>query len=155
MKYAIVKDGVVFEVLESLDISKAKTALIIDITDMAPEPNVGWVLIGNSLQKKQISESEKTDIILDMRFKFGNKLADEMIKKMSKTNLSLIASGQTLNINTVISNFSSIESALRKCAVPTARNAIASLMVAYPEYTNDFSYALGEIDSYLAKESLL
>ena len=158
MKCALIKNGKVDSVKELTEEEYFKEAksyeLIIDITEIFPEPSVGWELQGNRLVFS-VDEDKKTDLILDMRFKFGNRLADDMVKKMSKVNLKLIAQGQTLNINTVVSNFVGVEAALRKCAIPTAKSAITSLLAAYPEYTEEFNHALSEINNYLASEALI
>lgn len=157
-KYALLRDNVVVDIknLESSDLEQVIPTCqqIIDVEDATIPPQVGWVLDGNCLKAGQTpSPSARLALIMDMRFKFGNKLADEMVKKMSIRNLALIAAGQTLNINTVIVTFSGIESAMRKCAIPTAKSGILAMSSSYPEYTEEFTYAISEIDNYLAIEA--
>jgi len=157
-KYALLEDNIVIKIDDLDDEAYQreihKYSSIIDVEDLLPQPSVGWKLVGNKIVPSEtLSNDAKLKIKMDMRFKFGNNLADIMVKKMSIRNVELIALGQVMNINTVIANFSGIEQALRKCAIPTAKSGIQSLSSVYTEYSNEFSYALTEINNYLNIES--
>ena len=155
--HAIIKDNIVTKI-ESLDSEAIRdqypNCLCVDIHDDVIKPSVGFILSGNKMIAPQaISYLDSQMQKMSGRFVFGNNLADYMVKRMSVRNLELIALGQTLNIGAVISQFNSIESLLRKCALPTVIGLLNSLIASYPEYTNEFQYALTELQNYINYEN--
>lgn len=159
--HACIKDGKVSQLIEISSEEQVyelsvNYSTVVDVSEMSPQPQIGWVIDGININPPApLSTDLKMKTIMDMRFKFGNDLADAMVKKMSIRNIALINSGQTLNINTVIQTFSTIENAIRKCAIPTAKSALTSILPLYPEYNEEFTYALNEINNYLLSETNL
>jgi hypothetical protein len=159
-KIALLKNNIIVEIreVEDCDIRTLSNQcdLIIDITEHNSTPLVGWVLIGNSLTVSvPLDLHEKERSKMEARFIHGNKLADEMVKRMSIRNIELIKLGQVLNINTVIQTFSGIENALRKCALPTALSAINNIIPVYTEYNNEFLYAKLDLENFLTNEAII
>lgn len=88
---------------------------------------------------------------MDARFRFGNRLCDELIKMLSAKNILL---GKTsAQVNAIISSMAPIEQALRKCALPTALYAIQMISPAYPEYAEEFTYAVDSLHAFIDNES--
>jgi len=159
-KYAVLNNNIVTEIalLETEDsIAKAMVSqMVVDVDDLLIQPEIGWVLVGNEIKPASPLSAEARLIkIMQMRFKFGNQLADLMVQKMSIRNVTLIAAGQTMNINAVIQTFSGIEAALRKCAIPTARAGIIAMSATYTDYSEEFAFALSELNNYLNIENIL
>jgi len=156
-KYALIKDNVVvsIETLEenSLQDKAWEYQLIVDIQDMAVEPQVGWILEGNQLvpSSQSLSPEQLEDMRMRARFKVGNKICDEAVVMISRKNKIL---GKTaVEINQIITTFMPIEQALRKCALPTALNGINQIRSTYPEYGEIFDYVAAELSNYLNSEA--
>jgi hypothetical protein len=159
-KIALLKNNIIVEIreVEDDDIRSLSNQcdLIIDITEHNSMPAVGWILIGNLLTASvPLDVHEKERSKMEARFIHGNRLADEMVKRMSIRNVELIKLGQVLNINAVIQTFSGIENALRKCALPTALSAINTIIPVYTEYNNEFLYAKLDLENFLANEAIV
>jgi hypothetical protein len=155
-KYALIKDNVVVSVEtfgEDTYQEKAKEyQLIVDIEDMAVEPQVGWVLEGNQLKpfSENLSPEQREDIRMRARFKVGNRVCDEAVVMISRRNKIL---GKTATeVNQIITTFMPIEQAMRKCALPTALGGINKMRALYPEYEDIFDYVVAELSNYLNSE---
>ena len=88
MIYAIVNNNIVESILETDDVeSYLKTnQLIIDITDIYPQPNVGWVLNGNKLEGEDPVLTWKiTRLAMRQRF-----TTDELISLYAAANTIVI-----------------------------------------------------------------
>jgi hypothetical protein len=155
--YACIIDNVVSEIKkvseeESMpDFSDYE--LVFDITGCERNIKAGWVLqngqfadpgdLPNDIEPVQMSK-------MDARFRFGNQLCDHMIKILSIKNLVL---GKTSSqVSSMISAFLPVEMALRKCALPTALGAMRLMRPAYGEYSEEFQYAIDELENFLAGE---
>lgn len=155
-KYAVVNNNVVVSV-ELLDESqyreKAKASqLVIDIHDLAVEPQVGWVLDGNELKValQDVSAEQLEDIRMRARFKVGNRVCDEAVIMISGRNKTL--GKNSAQVNQIISTFMPIEQAMRKCALPTALGGINLMRAGFPEYEDIFEYVASELSNYLNSE---
>lgn len=155
-KYALIQNNEVVELKDLQDEEVAEALktfqLAIDITDQLPQPEVGWKFVGNKLEPfdDNLSDEERDLIRMDRRFRFGNALCDEAVKILSVRNRALDKS--SAQVNQIISTFTPIEMALRKCALPTAAGGIQAMAPSFPEYSQDFDYLLGKLNSFLANE---
>lgn len=154
--YALINDNEVVELKEMEDAEVAEAMrsyqLAIDITDHIPQPDVGWVFVGNKLKPygDNLTDEQKDMIRMERRFVFGNTLCDEAVRLLSVRNRAL---GKTsAQVNQIIGTFAPIEMALRKCALPTAAGGIQAIAPSFPEYAQDFDYLLGKLNSFLANE---
>jgi hypothetical protein len=156
--YAIVNNNKVTDVKNLSDeyfaIEIKHNQLIVDVSEMVTTPGIGWKLDGNQLipgdEATEYTDSMPEMLKMNNRFKFGNQLCDEMVKLLSIRNLELGKTSQ--QVSTMISTFLPIEMALRKCAIPTALGGIMMMAPAFPEYTDQFNYAIGKITTFLATE---
>lgn len=155
-KYALVKDNVVVSV-ETLDESQYRDRardyqLIIDIEDMVFEPQVGWILEGNQLKNFSIdlSNEQLEDMRMRARFKIGNKICNEAVIMISGRNRTL--GKNSTEVNQIITIFTPIEMAMRKCALPTALGGISQMRSGFPEYHDIFDYVIAELSNYLNSE---
>lgn len=155
-KYAIVNNNIVssIELLDNLQyIEKSKVSqLVIDIHDLAVEPQIGWVLVGNELKvaPHNASAEQLEDIRMRARFKVGNRVCDEAVILISCRNKAL--GKNSTEVNQIINTFMPIEQAMRKCAIPTALGGINLMRSGYPEYEDIFEYIASELSNYLNSE---
>jgi hypothetical protein len=156
-KYALIKNNVVVSVEtmeEETYREKAKEhQLIVDIEDLAVEPQVGWVLEGNRLIhfSQDLSPEQLEDLRMRARFKVGNKVCDEAVIMISGRNRMLAKT--SAEVNQIITTFMPIEQAMRKCALPTALGGINQMRAGFPEYDDIFAYVAGELSNYLGSET--
>ncbi len=155
-KYALLRENFVVSI-ESLDEIQYREKckeyqLIIDVEDLAVQPDIGWVLDGNSAKpySSSMSESEKEDKKMRARFRIGNAICDEAVIKISARNRALAKT--SAEVSAIITNFMPIEMALRKCALPTALGGIIQMKPAYTEYEDIFNEIINKINAYLASE---
>lgn len=155
-KYALLKENFVVSI-ENLDEAQYREKskdyqLIIDIEEASIQPDIGWVLDGNSLKpySSSMSEAEKEDKKMRARFRIGNAICDEAVIEISARNRAL--SKTSAEVSAIITNFMPIEMALRKCALPTALGGIMQMKPAYMEYEDIFNEIISKLNTYLASE---
>lgn len=155
-KYALVKNDVVISVeMLTEDAYRQKSMecqVIVDISELVIEPEIGWVLEGNALRphSSNISLEKIEDTKMRNRFKVGNKVCDEAIVLISGRNRML--EKNSTQVNQIITTFTPIELAMRKCALPTALLGIAQMRSLFPEYLDIFDYVSSELTNYLNSE---
>lgn len=157
--YACIRDGAVVEVKVVTDETPFVNegySHVFDVTGSEPAVTAGWTYADNQLIAPEnapegVAEHAAELAKMEARFKFGNALADHMIKVLSVKNLEL---GKTsAQVNTMISAFLPIEMALRKCALPTALGGILYMKPTWAEYDAEFQMAVDDLQAFLASES--
>lgn len=154
--YACIDENVVVDVL-SLDedafLSKSKIhALLIDITDIIPTPEIGWALSGNKL-------IPAPEIIQDndvRRFyqqsaqrKFGQQLIVEAIDLIGARNLKLHEENIPADVALLASQMASIKLLLEGGALKTSKTLCAAISPLFPLHSDILSVIISKIDNFL------
>lgn len=150
--YALVNNAVVTAILEFEDVEFETYArvnhMVIDITDLDPRPQIGWVLNGNilefpqSLSNREIFEEE----LNDKKVEFGIKLSRKAINKIGARNKILNKNGT--QVIALLTQLVGVKSLLETGALGTARNSCVGLKTVYTEYTDIFDYVIVEINVF-------
>lgn len=152
-KYAIVDNNVVIQIKE-MDESEYMTLsrqhqLIIDITDMLPQPSLSWLLVGNALQAPSgsLTQEQQLEIIVGQYRKYGEELSKVLNDKVGARNLML---GKTeAQISSLVTTLISIGTLLEKGALKTARTVMQQVNPGFSEYSDIFDYGIDAITSYV------
>lgn len=80
---------------------------------------------------------------------FGNRLAPILVDKVGDRNLTLIASGTTVNIPALMTALESIEKYLKAGAIGTAKNVLLYYKPSYVPYDDILQYGINEITNYI------
>lgn len=151
-KYALVNNNVVtstvsFEEDEYGAYSKSND-LVVDITDIVPEPHVNWVLNGNILEIPSGSSSkEEFEIALaERKSEFGTRLAKSSIDKIGARNKILNKSGEQVAI--VLNALLGIKFLLETGALGTARYSCSQVKLTYTDYADIFDCVIEQINIF-------
>lgn len=151
-KYAILNNNTVTEVVELSDedyrIYIQNNQMAIDITDMSPQPLVGYVLNGNKLEVPQgRGDREEYEYALAVKkTDFGIKVARIAIDKIGARNKILNKSGT--QVTALLSQLLNIKLLLETGALGTARYACSTLLSVYTEYEDIFQDVINQINSF-------
>ena len=151
-KYAIIKNSVVIQILdlEEEDVSNysKQHESIIDISNSIPQPQIGWVLIGNTLQfPTGISDREKLEIELaEKKTIFGTKLSTTAINMVGARNKILDKNGS--QVAAALNDLLIVKLLLETGALGTARNSCNQLKMLYTEYGDIFDFVISEINNF-------
>lgn len=120
-KYAILDENIVVEVLDLDDAGYVREAsyhqLIVDIQDLVIHPQVGWVLVGNTLTPPPGQTVPVKDAI-KARIKYYQSEAPELLRELYATNTLL---GITLQqSNQMFSDYQDVLIRIREGAWPSA-----------------------------------
>jgi hypothetical protein len=146
-KYAFIKDNVV-RLVDSIDEQDYSLHIrewdsIIDVEDLSPVPQVGWMLIGNSLLPVSPETQQREQQV------FGALLALEMVNKMGARNLALSQSGTSVNVSTILTNLAAVKALTETGALKTARSALQMYAPAMPLHADILAEAVQRITSFL------
>lgn len=156
-KYALLNDNIVVSV-ENLTLEqyaeKIKThQAIIDIEDMLPEPGVGYVLVGNTLQANvQMSQLQFEEALAEKKCKEGKAISDLAVIKLGAINKILNKNGT--QVAQILNSMFSVKLLLETGALGTARAIISQLIAVYPEYNEIFAECITKINDFEAKYGL-
>lgn len=151
-KYALLNNNVISKIIECEDSSlqglSSGNDLTIDITDMQPQPFVGWVLSGNKLEIPQgLSDRETFEEKLnDLKSTFGAALSRKCTNKIGARNKILNKSGE--QVVTLLNTLLGVRFLLEGGALGTARYSCSQLKLAYTEYADIFDYVINEINKF-------
>lgn len=149
MKIACIKNNTVVAMVDVEESEIAALAAsndaIVDCSNILPVPQVGWKLVGNALTP---TEPVALQIILEQKVASaivnGKKIKDEVTAKIGAKNLIL---GKTeAEISALVSSLISIGFLLEGGALVTARTALNQAAAGFPEYADEFSYAVLRIN---------
>lgn len=149
MKIACIKNNAVVSVVEVEESSVPSLASaydgIVDCSNLLPEPQVGWLLQGNTLiPNVPVDLSQMLEQQVAHAISAGRKIKDEVTAKIGAKNLML---GKTeAQISALVSSLISIGFLLEGGALVTARSALTQALVAYPEYEDELNYAISKIN---------
>ena len=151
-KYALIGNNVVTKIIECEDdlfqSLSSGSDLAIDVTDMVPQPFIGWVLSGNRLEIPQgYSDREAFEEHMnDLKSIFGAALSKKCTNKIGARNKILNKSGE--QVVTLLNTLLGIRFLLEGGALGTARYSCSQLKSIYTEYADIFDYVIGEINKF-------
>jgi len=151
-KYAILNNNTVTEVVELSDeaycIYIQNNQMVIDITDMSPQPLVGYVLNGNKLEVPQgRGDREEYEYTLAVKkTDFGIKLARVAVDRIGARNKILNKTGQ--QVTTLLNVLIGVKMLLETGALGTARYSCTQLKIVYTEYSDIFDNVIEQINSF-------
>lgn len=151
-KYALVNNNIVSSVVDVEDDDVRSLSdnnqMVIDITDVSPQPKSNWILNGNSLQiPSNFSDLEKFEIVLaGKKTDFGINLARQAIDRIGARNKILNKTGTQVAI--LLNQMLSIKLLLETGALGTARYSCTQLKTTFIEYEDIFDYVINEISSF-------
>lgn len=150
-RYALLKNNTVFAVLTLSDEEiAAVTDLVFDV-ETSPEVEVGWILVGNKLQKKssiQEASAEQQAQQTHQRM-FGQELSPFVVDKIGTRNIQLSSAGVVLDVVTLAVQMQSVKLLIETGALKTARGLCVALQGAFPLHKDIFDYVITEISSFL------
>lgn len=151
-KYAIIKNSVVCQIVDLeedlVEEYSRKSESLVDISDSIPQPQIGWVLNGNTLQfPTGVSDREKLEIELaEKKTDFGTKLSRVAINKIGARNKILDKNGSQVAV--VLNALVGVKLLLETGALGTARYSCTQLKAVYTEYGDIFDFVIKEINNF-------
>lgn len=151
--YALVRNGYVLEI-KDLTEEEYKILIrvydnIIDITNTDPVPQVGWILSGNKLIELPLKDKLARQQ-LEQR-EFGTQLVMKLIDMVGTKNLELSASGNAVNVSSILTSLNSIMSLLHTGALKTARGLLVYYKPSFTVYQDVFQFGTDEITKFLTE----
>lgn len=152
-KYALINKNIITSVIDILeeDLVSVINAneMVIDVTEMIPQPTIGYVLNNNTLELPKNTDLEKFEIELnDKKTEFGIKLSRNVINRIGARNKILKKTGAQVVI--MLTQLIGIKSLMETGALGTARASCAQLKPYYTEYSDIFDYVISEINNFEA-----
>lgn len=151
-KYALINDSIVTQVIEidQNDYSQyiGSNHMMIDVTDLDPQPQVNWILNGNKLEFPD-GNSNREKLEIDLAIKktdFGIKLARTAIDRIGARNKILNKNGAQVAV--LLTQLLSVKLLLETGALGTARYSSLQLKLLYTEYADIFDYVVNEINIF-------
>lgn len=154
--YAIIDNNIVTEVKELSEADYQREAsyhgLIVEITDMIPQPEVGWILQGNQLVMANASMTDDERDLFQQRAQrlFGLHILPTLIDQMGARNLKLARQGTPVDVATLASQMASIKLLTETGALKTVRTICTALKPAFPNHADILDNAINEINNFLA-----
>lgn len=154
-KYAILSNNVIvsIETLEESEVGirASQVESIIDIEDQIPQPEVGWLLSGNSLVSQN---SNMTPDQLDAQQQtaqrlFGLKLLPSAVDRIGVRNLKLSREATPANVAALANQMASIKLLLEGGALKTARTVCMAIKPSFPLHEDILQAVSDEITAFL------
>jgi len=151
-KYALLNNNVVSKIIDCEDNALQELIIgsdsVIDITEITPQPFVGWVLRGNQLEIPQGTSDREAfeEKLNDLKSTFGTSLAKICTNKIGARNKILNKSGE--QVIALLNTLLSIRFLLEGGALSTARYNCSQLKLVYTEYADVFDYVISEINQF-------
>lgn len=151
-KYALINGGVVTSTIDAEEESVCdlvkENQMVIDISDISPQPSPGYVLNGNKLEIPQnMSSREQFEIELNSKkSEFGTKIARSAVDKIGARNKILNKNGS--QVISLLLQLLSIKSLLETGALGTARSSCSQLKSIHTEYTDIFDEVISQINNF-------
>lgn len=155
-KYATISDNIIISIdtLEEVVASnKAKEVqMLIDIEDMIPQPQIGWILNGNTLEANIASMSaDEFDAYQQTTQRlFGLSLLPKAVDKIGARNLKLDREGTPADVATLASQMASIKILMESGALKTVRMICTAIQPAHPNHADILQEVVVEISKFLA-----
>lgn len=154
-KHAFLKDDIVVMV-ESVEAEKYKEYTetyntIIDIEDMIPQPEIGWILVGNKLESSvnSFSLDELDAIQQKAQQAFGQKILIPYINKLGARNFKLTRDGVIVNVSTMASQMSLLKLLLETGALKSSRGLCGQMSSIHTNHVDILNEVIAEITNFL------
>lgn len=154
-KFAIIENNIVVSVeqLDEIEVearSKEVQALI-DIEDMIPQPEVSWILSGNTLQSANSNMSlEEADAYQQKAQRlFGLKILPIAVDKIGARNLKLAREATLADVAALAGQMASIKLLLEGGALKTARTICTAIKSSFPLHADVLQEVVDEINAFL------
>lgn len=149
--YALIRNNNVLEIMELSEeqyhIMIRNYDSIIDISNIDPIPEVGWVLRGNILQP--LSLQERAFLQQNSQRQFGELLSNKLVDLVGARNLELTFQGSSPNVSSMLTALGGILSLLQTGALKTARSAMLGYKNSFIPYIDIFELGINDITSFL------
>lgn len=146
-KYAFIRDGVVrlidFLAEEEYIIQSRSWEAIVDVEDASLQPQVGWLLIGNTLLPVSPEVQQREQQL------FGASLCLEMVNRMGSRNLTLAQAGTAVNVSAVLATLGTVKSLLETGALKTARTVLQMYAPTLPLHSDLLTETVTRITAFL------
>lgn len=153
--HAILDNNIVTEILELDEALYAKEAayhdLVLDVEDMIPRPEVGWVLEGNKLvpASAQMTQDQLDEFQQKAQRLFGLYLLPIAVDKIGARNLKLAREGTPTDVAALASAMASIKVLLEGGALKTVRGICGSIKPGFPHHSDILDLVINEITAFL------
>lgn len=149
-KYAFLRNNIVL-LVDDIDPEEYTNHIrnwdaIIEVEGMNPMPAAGWALIGNLLLPTSPDLQQKEQQL------FGAVLAIEMVNKMGSRNLSLAATGASINVGSLLTALGAIKSLMETGALKTARSTMQYYHASFPAYADIIQEGIDKITAFLVSK---
>lgn len=146
-KYAFIRNGVVLLVEEIASEEYQNHAAhwdsIVNVSNLATEPKVGWIVFGNVILPVDPGEQQRVQQI------YGANLALELVNMVGTINLTMASQGETVNVASLLNSLMSVKMLLETGALKTARSLCVYYKPAYPAYSNVFDRGITSVTEFL------
>jgi hypothetical protein len=150
--YALIRNGYVVEIKtltqEEYHVLIKLYDNIVDVTNMNPIPEVGWVLRGNQIIELPIKEKLAKQQAEQRQF--GTELVVKLVDMVGAKNLELSINGTTPNVSSILSSLNSIMGLLQTGALKTARGLLVYYKPSFVVYEEVFQFGINEISKFLS-----
>lgn len=154
-EYAIIDDNKVIDII-SLDdegyLDRARGhQCVIDIEDIIPKPQVGWILEGNIIKPVSIElNPDQLDLIQQTsQRQFGLKLLPIATDLVGARNLKLARDGVPVNVASLAGQMASVKLLLEGGALKTVRGLVGALKITFPSHADIMDLIISEITNFL------
>lgn len=154
-KYAIVSNQVVTSIVDADDEAASElvktSEMIVDIEDQIPQPEVGWVLSGNSLvlPTESMSPDELDAYQQKAQRLYGLKILTLAVDNIGARNLKLAREGTPADVATLGSQMASIKILLEGGALKTVRSICNAIKPMHPNHADVLDDVIAEITTFL------
>ncbi len=158
-KYAALNNNIVIAILDLEDNEYSENAkkhdLLIDINDITPEPQIGWVLNGNKLENPNtnLTPDEYDKFQQTTQRKFGQQILIAAVDKVGARNLKLARDGTPANVAALGNAMASIKLLLEGGALKTARDVCSMIKPAHPNHEDILQSVVDEINAFIIKNN--
>lgn len=150
--FALINNQVVTNVISFEDSEFQEYAkqndMVLDINDLSPQPQIGWVLNGNRLEfPVSDSDRERMEITLNKKKRlFGTELSNNAIDRIGARNKILNKNGP--QVTALLTQLVGVKALLETGALGTARFSCIQLKAVFTEYADIFDYVVVEINVF-------
>lgn len=154
-KHAFLKDNTVVkvELISSAEYNVQSKLFdsVIDIHDSIPEPDIEWVLVGNTLTPPEhLSSSDELDAIQQKAQQaFGQKILVPYINKLGARNFKLTRDGVAVNVSAMASQMSLLKLLLETGALKSSRGLCGQMITVHPNHADVLTEVITEITNFL------
>jgi len=156
-KHACILNNTIVEIVEIANENHyrevaAKYPTVLKIEHLVPQPQIGWVLNGITLEPASLENlsPEQLDAFQQTaQRQFGQKLLPDLIDKMGSRNLRLSRQFGNIDVASIASQMASIKLLLETGALKTARSLCLMIAPGFPQHEDILQYGANKITEFL------